>query len=296
MGIDQIEYANEKALVVDDEDEFGKILEDLLRHRGFKSHHVTNADEALTEIRENGPYSFVITDIVMPGMDGLELTEKINSEFQDVCVIVMTGYSDDYKYVEVVNAGATDFINKPFRVEELEAKIRRGIIERNTKRELRRLTITDSLTGLYNQRHFYSRLNDEIFRAKRTDEDLAVIILDLDDFKNYNDKRGHLAGDELLLKFGKILNEQIRQGVDSGYRYGGDEFAVILVDANEEICKSIQERIAKAYNDECHENVSIGYAIYEIGMDSEDIVAEADKFLYKFKRSKKQKKKATGNV
>ncbi len=290
MDIEQIEYANEKALVVDDEDEFGKILEDLLRHRGFQSHHVTNGEDALIEMKENGTYSFIITDIVMPGMDGLQLTDKINNEFPDVCVIVMTGYSDDYKYVEVVNAGATDFINKPFRVEELEAKIRRGIIERNTKRELKRLTITDSLTGLYNQRHFYSRLNDEIFRSKRTDEDLAVILLDLDDFKDYNDRLGHIAGDELLLTFGRIINEQIRQGVDSGFRYGGDEFAIILVDANKEICKSIEDRIAKAYSDECHEGVSMGYAMYQVGMDAEDIVAEADKHLYKFKRSKKQEK------
>ncbi len=290
MDIEQIEYANEKALVVDDEDEFGKILEELLKHRGFNSNHVTGATEALTEIRENGPYTFVITDIVMPGMDGLELTNEINREFPDVCVIVMTGYSDDYKYVEVVNAGATDFINKPFRVEELEAKIRRGIIERNTKQELKRLTITDSLTGLYNQRHFYSRLNDEIFRAKRTDEDLAVILLDLDNFKDYNDRLGHVAGDELLQIFGRIVNDQIRQGVDSGFRYGGDEFAVILVDANKEICKSIEDRIAKAFNDECHESVSMGYAMYQVGMDSEDIVSEADKHLYKLKRAKKQEK------
>ncbi len=288
MDTEEIVYANEKALVVDDEDEFGKILVDLLKHRGFNSHYVTNANDALKEIRENGPYSFVITDIVMPGIDGLELTNRINSEFQDVCVIVMTGYTDDYKYVEVVNAGATDFINKPFRVEELEAKIRRGIIERNTKRELRRLTITDSLTGLYNQRHFYSRLNDEIFRAKRTDESLGVIILDLDKFKDYNDKLGHVAGDELLVTFGRIINDQIRQGVDSGFRYGGDEFAIILVDANEEICESIEDRIAKAFKDECHEGVSMGYAIYQADMDSEAIVAEADKHLYKQKRFKKQ--------
>ena len=288
MDLVEYDFSNEHVLIVEDEAEFGKILKDLLKRKGFKSHHVTNAADALAELRKDPSFSFVITDIVMPGMNGLELTEKVSNEFPDVCIIVMTGYSDDYRYVSVVNAGATDFINKPFRIEELEAKIRRGIIERNTKKELKRLTITDSLTGLYNQRHFYSRLKDEIFRAKRTDEDLAVILMDLDNFKDYNDRHGHLEGDELLKKFGSIIAEQIRQGIDSGFRYGGDEFAIILVDANEEICKSIEARIANAYKKQCNESASMGYAIYHIGMDPEDIMGEADKHLYKLKRERKQ--------
>ncbi len=297
MKIDaNINYSNEYVLIVDDEDEFGKILSDLLKHKGFNSHFVTNGADALTEIRNDNFYTFIVTDIVMPEMDGLELTEKIKNEFPGVCIIVMTGYSDEYRYVEVLNAGATDFINKPFRVEELEAKIRRAIIERNIKRELELLTITDSLTGLYNQRHFYSRLNDEIFRAKRTDEDLAVILLDLDNFKDYNDKRGHVAGDELLQAFGIIINEQIRQGVDSGFRYGGDEFAIILVDANKEICNTIESRIAKAFKEKCNEGVSMGYAIYQIGMDSEDIVSKADKHLYRSKREKQEKNANSASV
>ncbi len=287
MDTEIIGYANENVLIVDNENEFGTILKDLLKHKGFKAHHVANGNEALSELKTDETYSFVITDIVMPEMDGLELTKKIRGRFPDVCVIVMTGYTDEYKYVEVVNAGATDFINKPFRIEELEAKIRRGIIERNTKQELKRLTITDSLTELYNQRHFYSRLNDEILHAKRnSDLSFALILLDLDDFKKYNDQNGHVAGDVLLQKFAKILLTQIREGVDSGYRYGGDEFSVILVDANEEICKNIEERIATAYMDECNESVSMGYSIYQMDMDPETFVREADKHLYKSKSKK----------
>lgn len=293
---DNVNYANEYILIVDDEEEFGKLLGDLLKHKGLTSHHMTKSNAVLEELKGGKDYTFVLTDIVMPEIDGLELTEKIKEEFPEMCIIVMTGYSHDYRYVEVLNAGATDFINKPFRIEELEAKIRRAVIERNTKRELERLTITDSLTGLYNQRHFYSRLNDGIFRAKRTEEDLAVILLDLDNFKEYNDKRGHVAGDDLLVSFGKIINEQIRQGVDSGYRYGGDEFAIILADANKEICKSIENRIAKTFQEQWNESVSMGYAMYKIGMDSEDIVAEADRHLYRSKREKKGRNNNNNDV
>ncbi|RLC27194.1 MAG: diguanylate cyclase response regulator [Deltaproteobacteria bacterium] len=284
---DHIDYANELLLVVDDEDEFGRILKDLLKHRGFSAHHLSSAADALEELRKNNAYTFLITDIVMPGMDGLELTRMVKKEFPDICIIAMTGYSEDYKYVSVVNAGATDFINKPFRIEELEAKIRRGIIERNTRQELKRLTITDSLTGLYNQRRFYSKLNDEIVRARRQEQNLALILLDLDDFKQYNDKYGHVAGDELLRKFGRIINAQIRQGVDSAFRYGGDEFAIILINADRKICRSIENRIAKVFEDECSEGVSMGYAIFENHMTPEDLVSEADKNLYKVKKKKK---------
>jgi two-component system cell cycle response regulator len=288
MEQEAINYLNENILVVDDETEYGKILEGLLTRLGFKSHYAASGQEAIIELKREPSYTFLVTDIVMPGMDGLELTKKTKSEFPDVCVIVMTGFSEDFKYVSVINAGATDFINKPFRIEELEAKIRRAIIERNIRQELKRLTITDSLTGLYNQRHFYSRLNDEILRSQRKGQRLGLILLDLDDFKKFNDTHGHLAGDEHLQNFGKIILAQIRQGVDSGYRYGGDEFAIILNDADEEICRSINKRISTAFKDKCGECVSMGYAIYSPGMTPESFVAEADKHLYRFKDKKKE--------
>ncbi len=168
----------------------------------------------------------------MPGMDGLELIRSVQSAFPEVSIIAMTGYSRGYRYIDVINSGAKDFINKPFGIEELEAKIRRAIRERNALKELSRLSITDSLTGLYNQRHFYARLKEEIVRAQRQKHPLALVLLDMDNFKTYNDTHGHLAGDELLQNVGRIINNCIRENVDSGYRYGGDEFAIILIDAD----------------------------------------------------------------
>lgn len=288
MDLEEINYADELILIADDEEEFGRILQDLLKRRGIKSNFVTDGNHALTELRGQNPYSFLLADIIMPGLDGLELSEKIRNELPDVSVIVMTGYSNSYKYIDVINAGAIDFIDKPFKIDELEAKIKRGIIERNIRGELKRLIITDSLTELYNQRHFYSRLKDEIMRAKRQDRKLAIILLDLDDFKNYNDTNGHISGDELLQKFGKIIKTQIRQGVDSGYRYGGDEFAIILVDADEEICEEIEQRIERSFKTKCDEAVSMGHATYEKGMTPESFVIKADKQLYLSKATKKQ--------
>jgi PleD family two-component response regulator len=204
------------------------MVRDLLATLNLPSDSASNGSEALKMLNDR-EYTFVLTDMKMKGMDGLELIEKIHDGLPNVSIIAMTGYSVGYRYVDVINAGANDFINKPFDLEELEAKIRRIIIERDLRKELSRLSITDSLTGLYNQRHFYTRLKDEVTRAKRQKHPLSLILLDLDNFKEYNDTYGHLEGDEMLRNVGQIINNSIREGVDSGYRYGGDEFAILLL-------------------------------------------------------------------
>ena len=160
-------------------------------------------------------------------------------------------------------------------------------MERDINRELNRLSITDSLTGLFNQRHFYSRLKQEVIRAQRQKTNLALMLLDLDEFKLYNDTYGHLAGDDLLEKVGSVITDNIRQGVDSGYRYGGDEFAIILIDADEGITKSIAERLEKTIKKECKLGVSMGCVSFSQGMTAKRFVGAADKLLYVAKGRKK---------
>ena len=289
MDINNIEYDNEFVLVVDDEEFVSEPIVEMLKHLGFQAESVNNGYEALKALKEK-PCTFLLTDIKMPGMNGLELIQRTKDEYPQVTTIAMTGYYMDYSWVDVVNSGASDFINKPFGIEELEAKIRRVITERNLKQELRRLSITDSLTGLYNQRHFYARLRDEIIRAERQKHPLALIFLDLDDFKQYNDTRGHLAGDKLLQKVGSIINTKIRQGVDSIYRYGGDEFAIILIETDLDITKTIRERIETSIREECNLGVSIGYAQLSHGLSPEEFMREADNRLYEAKARKTEKK------
>ena len=147
--------------------------------------------------------------------------------------------------------------------------------------------ITDSLTGLYNQRHFYSRLKDEILRAKRQKLPLALILLDLDNFKAYNDTYGHLAGDDAIRNAGKLINVSIREGVDSAYRYGGDEFAIILVGAGLSIAEEIVKRIRDSFTANGDITASVGYTQFSSGMSIKDFVAEADKNLYAAKTQRK---------
>ncbi|MDY6880560.1 MAG: diguanylate cyclase [Desulfatiglans sp.] len=286
MDIGDIDYRKEIVLVVDDEDFIREPVCEMLGHLGFQVDEAPNGKKAIDKLNKN-PFTILLTDIKMPVMDGIKLIERTRIEFPHVCTVAMTGYSKEYRYIDVVNAGATDFINKPFGIEELEAKLKRAVIERKVKEELNRLSISDSLTGLYNQRHFYDRLKDEITRSERQKNQLALIFLDLDGFKKFNDTMGHLAGDEILQKVGSIIKACIREGVDSGYRYGGDEFAIILIDADEDIGQSIGKRILKAINKECGITASIGEANFLEGMTPEDLVDKADKVLYKVKAMKK---------
>ena len=290
-----IDYNSEFVLVVDDEDFIREPIVEMLRRLEFRVDSASSGQDALKELEER-PYTFLLTDIRMPEMDGLELIKMTKRVCPNISMIAMTGYSIDYTYIDVINAGATDFINKPFGLEELEAKIRRAIIERTIKDELNKLSITDSLTGLYNQRHFYAQLKNEIMRAERQNHPLSLILLDLDYFKNYNDTHGHLAGDELLQKVGAIINLNIRQGVDSGYRYGGDEFAVILIDADEKVCKRIGKRIEKGIKGECGLGASLGYAYFSKGMKFEEFVESADKQLYESKKKKQNASTPINNV
>ncbi len=277
---DQIDYSREVILVVDDEEPVRESLAHTLIQLGFNARTASSGSEAL-DILQDVNITFLVTDMKMPEMDGMELIRRVTEEYPEVCIIAMTGFAKGYGYVDVINAGATDFINKPFRLEELEAKIRRAIIERDIKLELNRLSITDSLTGLYNQRHFHARLKEEVARARRQKRPLSIILMDLTAFKAYNDTYGHMAGDELLKKVGKIISRSIREDVDSGFRYGGDEFAVILIDADEAIASEIANRIRDAIRRECSLDVSFGIASFsDEESDAEKMLKKADTELY----------------
>jgi len=278
LSKEKIDYSNENILIVDDDPYLRETLAKLLQKMGFSSKSVSNGNDALEMLGDNN-YTIVITDMKMPGMDGLDLIKKIQ-ELSDISTIAMTGYAEGYSYVDVINAGASDFIKKPFGVEELEAKIRRIITERNLRKELNRLSITDALTELYNQRHFYDRLNEEVTRAGRQKYSLSLMLLDINDFKIYNDRFGHLAGDDILKSAGKIILNSIREGVDSGYRYGGDEFAIILIDADIDIALDIGLRISNAFEEKDKVTISIGYSRFSNGMSPTDLVLAADKDLY----------------
>ncbi|NIA15663.1 MAG: diguanylate cyclase [Nitrospiraceae bacterium] len=153
--------------------------------------------------------------------------------------------------------------------------------------ELKEMSIKDSLTGLYNQRHFYDRLAAEIERARRQNHPLSLLLFDIDQFKTYNDCHGHLAGDNVLQATGQIVMECTREHVDLGFRYGGDEFTLILPEADEEQAHSIAERIREGFETRRFDalTVSIGLMTYRKGHSLRTFIQFTDAMMFDAKRS-----------
>lgn len=280
-------------LIVDDEEGIRKSMQEFVAVSGFKTYTAATAEEALELMRERS-VDVVITDISLPGMDGLELTEVITNDYH-VDVIVLTGYSGDYSYEEAISKGASDLVFKPVRFEELILRLKRVLKERKLTNErlqmlerLKRLSITDGLTNLYNSRHFYSQLKNEVDRSTRYNHSLSMLILDIDHFKDYNDRYGHLEGDKVLVRLGQVIKLLLRK-MDSAYRYGGEEFTVILPETDSEEARTVAQRIRKAvkaivFNPEPGEEVSvtisIGMTSYRSPEDLNEFIQRADKALY----------------
>jgi diguanylate cyclase (GGDEF)-like protein len=282
-----------RVLIIDDVPDTVEIIKKLLEYEGYEVLTAHTGEEGVkTAIKEN--LDVVVLDINLPGMDGNEVLRRIHEKKADQSVIILTAYATVDNAIQALKDGAVDFIRKPFENDHLVHVIR-GCAERSRsfrekqklEQEIRRLSVTDDLTGLYNHRHFFNTLEAELTRAKRQKHKLALLMFDLDNFKEYNDIYGHLEGDKVLKHIGKIVHRCIRNNVDTGYRYGGDEFAIILIGVDLTQSLDIAERlrgmIEKAELGSI--TVSIGLAEFRGPMDPETFVKAADDALYLAKSS-----------
>ena len=286
-------------LIVDDEIAIRESMGEYIESAGFKTSTAESADQALAKL-DSESIDVVITDIMLPGMNGLELTDKIKNT-TDIDVIVMTGYSGEYSYEEAISKGASDFVFKPVRFEELLLRLRRVLKERHLTKErifmlekLKRLSITDGLTNLFNSRHFYSQLKIEIDRTVRYERPLSLLLLDIDKFKEHNDTFGHIEGDKILIRLGKIIRSCLRK-MDSAYRYGGEEFTVILPETEGAEAATVAERIRSAVESERFVvsngdvsftiTVSIGVTEFQPHESIAILVQRADKAMYLSKQA-----------
>jgi len=158
--------------------------------------------------------------------------------------------------------------------------------QKRLERELKEMSIKDSLSGLYNQRYFYDRLEAEIERARRQAHPLSLLLFDIDQFKAYNDCHGHLEGDKVLQEAGRVVMESTREHVDLGFRYGGDEFTVLLPEADEPQAFSIAERIRTTFRSRHfdHLTLSIGLMSYREAYSMRTFIQFADAMMYDAKR------------
>ncbi|MEA3546902.1 MAG: diguanylate cyclase [Thermodesulfobacteriota bacterium] len=251
-----------KILIVDDDPFVLDTISYFITSFGHECESAGSGLEALEKLRGE-PYRIVISDIDMPGMSGMELLKEIKKDYPDIGVIIVTGYADNFSYANVIRDGAIDFISKPFQQDELEAKLNRVIREQDLIKELERLSNCDPLTGLYNRRFFDLKLTEELRRAARQDYLVVLAMLDIDRFKSYNDTFGHQGGDELLQQIAHVFRVCTRENVDFVFRYGGDEFAIILTQTSIEQSKEIARRILDTYQDQ---ELDIGETGLSIGL------------------------------
>lgn len=273
-------------LSVDDDGELRELLHELICQMGHASVTAADGVDALEKMEEK-QFDIVITDINMPRLNGVGLIKRLTSDFSDTDVIAITGYQTEYNYTDIIALGASDFISKPINIDEFEAKIKRIVRERNMRFELRRLSTCDALTGLYNRRYLDDNLQNEAIRASRQHYDLYLLLIDIDNFKVYNDKYGHQQGDRLLQELARIILRSIRENVDSGYRYGGDEFAATILHANPQQALMVAERLRTEYNERnlVPTSLSIGIAKLKdshgtLEEDLDDLIRKADQALY----------------
>lgn len=285
-------------LIVDDDPVILDSIESFMTGAGYRVSLAPCAETALS-ILEGNTIDIVLADIMLPKMDGLEMTDKIRRSHSTE-VIVMTGYTEDFSYESAISRGASDFVLKPIRLEELELRISRVFQERELKRErdemvrrLKELSITDGLTGLYNSRHFYTQLNREVDRSDRYFHPLSLLLLDIDRFKSYNDAYGHLAGDKVLSRMSGLITGMLRK-MDTAYRYGGEEFTVILPEATGEEAVIVAERIRQSVGStpfkpetgtEIAITISIGVTEYCPQEKISAFVRRADQAMYASKQA-----------
>jgi diguanylate cyclase (GGDEF)-like protein len=214
-----------KVLIAEDEAITRSVLEANLREWGYEVTAVTDGSEALDIIQQPESPSIVITDWMMPRMDGLTLCRNIRTmeKSQYIYLIILTAKGEKKDIIEGLEAGADDYLSKPFNRDELRYRTRIGERIINLERRIMEMANTDPLTGLPNRRAFMQRMEQELARAQRENNPLSVVLADVDHFKNINDTYGHQIGDLVLQRFVHQLKNSARP-YDFPGRYGGEEF------------------------------------------------------------------------
>jgi two-component system cell cycle response regulator len=285
-----------KILVVEDDNIVSKPLVEFLIKSGFKTKSAESAEEA-EEILKNEEINTVLTDIKLPGIDGIKFTNAIKKKYT-LDVIIMTGYSSEYSYEDAIKNGASDLLFKPIKLNELILRINRVIKERSLLderdkmiKELKRLTIEDSLTGLYNSRHFFDQLDKEIKRSDRYLNPISLMFIDIDNFKGINDTYGHMIGDKILSQIAKKIKACLRSQ-DTAFRFAGDEFTIILPETTSSEAKFVADRILAKFAQEpfvinekeiSEITLSVGIAEYQMNEGNQQFVHRADVTMYEAK-------------
>lgn len=290
-----------KILIAEDDVTSRLILENMLTKWGYDVVSATDGSDAWKKLQEEDSPKLVILDWMMPGLEGVEICRKIreNSKKEDqyTYITLLTAKESKENIVTGMDAGADDYITKPFDMHELRVRVRAGqrIVQLQSelleaKKTLEIQSRTDPLTGVLNRRAILTQIENELSRAKRNNAHISISLIDLDHFKKINDNFGHLAGDAVLRECMHRVEETVR-AYDAIGRFGGEEFIIVLPGAKQTDAYTIAERIRLKINEENVNvdgtsipfTVSQGLATCNGKSTVDELIAMADEALYRAK-------------
>ncbi len=279
-----------RILIVEDEPAVAEFYAYVLQDAGFVTHIVTRPLEEIMSVLVDFQPDLILMDIYMPECSGVELAKIIRhiESFVTVPIVFLSGEQDVEKQLDAMSLGGDDFILKPVEPEYLVKSVH---IRAKRSRILRQLTVRDSLTGLLNHTAIEEQLAKEIERAARQGLQVAFAMIDLDHFKRVNDTYGHLVGDRVLRSLARVLQQRLRK-TDIIGRYGGEEFAVILLDTDSthaaRILDTVRENFARIKHRAGYETFTVtfsgGVAMFPQYSSFFELHDAADKALYEAKR------------
>jgi diguanylate cyclase (GGDEF)-like protein len=297
-----MESNNDTILVIDDHPANLEVLVSFLKDQDFTIRIAENGEWAL-QVLETFQPDVIILDVMMPGMDGFETCRRIksNKDTASIPVIFMTALGSVKDKVSGFEAGGVDYITKPFQHVEVLARINAHIklkkqrIQLEQQAELLKvISVTDDLTGLFNRRHMNTVLEREFGRCLRYGTDLSCLLMDLDYFKKVNDTYGHGFGDIVLRYFSKNLAKFIR-ATDYAFRYGGEEFLILLPQTDIKGAIKIGENVRKRTENETIKSGTISAGVTLSGgissfhqhhpATSKEMLAFSDNALYASKKA-----------
>ncbi len=302
-------------LVADDEPINRALLQRRLEKSGYAVHLAATGKEAV-ELSQRLLPDLIILDVMMPVMDGLEACRRIkeNDLTNDIPVIFLSARDETDIKVNGLTLGANDYIIKPFKAEELMARVDVAMRLKSERDRLRRTAnealtaaeqaqekaLTDALTGLFNRYGLQRALGREFAHSRRYNRPLSCLMIDIDYFKKVNDAHGHPAGDVAIQQVGTILTEIIRRS-DMVFRYGGEEFIVLLPETDIEGAFALGEKIRSLAETRVFGNgerifsltLSVGAAVLKESESGHDMIARADEALYNAKENGRNRVETT---
>jgi two-component system cell cycle response regulator len=312
------EVSSPTILVADDEPVNRALIQRRLEREGYRVLTANDGSEAVERAREALP-DLVILDVMMPGMDGMDACRLIKADGRthDIPVIFLSARDETEMKVNGLSLGADDYISKPFEAEELIARVHVAIRLKRERDQLRtnaeeasmraelaqEQAMTDALTGLLNRYGLQHILTREQSEARRYYRTLSCLLIDLDNFKTINDTYGHAIGDLVLQQIARVLAEAVR-GSDTVFRYGGEEFLVLLPETDLEGAIALGEKIrvaaaSRPFGDGEHIfklTLSVGASSLGDNESGNDMIARADMALYHAKEEGRNRVEAAKEI